>query len=196
MSHEALYGTCSCGRNHYRVSIPDDVTEHAHVYFDSSRDNRRLYGTPLTAWLRVPLDWYESYTTSFFPDETHSSIRRAFAPPHAPETRRIFCGFCGTPLTFWTEEPREEAEFLSISRISTCSRGDSDEDDTPVATDSSSLTPSLGSSSIIVPSREEAPALSRNIRSGTLNGIPWFEEMVEGQSSGPSNEIETREGGE
>ncbi|KAJ6160491.1 hypothetical protein N7470_003887 [Penicillium chermesinum] len=196
MSHEALYGTCSCGRNHYRVSIPDDVTEHAHVYFDSSRDNRRLYGTPLTAWLRVPLDWYESYTTSFFPDETHSSIRRAFAPPHAPETRRIFCGFCGTPLTFWTEEPREEAEFLSISVGSLLGDhqraledlnllpGDSDEDDTPVATDSSSLTPSLGSSSIIVPSREEAPALSRNIRSGTLNGIPWFEEMVEGSRLG------------
>lgn len=45
MAHEPLYGSCSCGRNHYRVSIPDDVTEHAHVYFDSSRDNRSYHSS-------------------------------------------------------------------------------------------------------------------------------------------------------
>lgn len=157
----------------------------------------RLYGTPLTAWLRVPLDWYQSYTTSFFPDETHSSIRRAFTPPHAPQTRRIFCGFCGTPLTFWTEEPRTEADFLSISVGSLFGEHqraledlqllpeDSDEGDVSSADADSNLAPSPRSpSSVIVPSFNESPSFSRNVRSGTLNGIPWFEEMVEGSRLG------------
>jgi hypothetical protein len=40
MAHEPLHGSCSCGRNEYSVQIPEDVTEHAEVYFDTSRDNR------------------------------------------------------------------------------------------------------------------------------------------------------------
>src|ERR1700712_695268 len=75
----------------------------------------RFHGTPLSAWLRVPLDWYQSYTRSFYEDESHSSIRRRFSPRHAPQTQRVFCGFCGTPLTFWTEEPHDESDFMSIS---------------------------------------------------------------------------------
>lgn len=157
-----------------------------------------MYGTPLTAWLRVPLDWYQSYTTSFFPDETHSSIRRAFTPIHAPQTRRIFCGFCGTPLTYWTEESQEEAEFLSISVGSLLGDHqraledlqllpeDSEEEDEPsAATEDSTLMPTQGSSSsVVVPSFGESPEISRTLRSGTLNGIPWFEEMVEGSRLG------------
>lgn len=40
MTHEPLRGSCSCGRNQYQIQIPEDVTNHAEVYFDSSRDNR------------------------------------------------------------------------------------------------------------------------------------------------------------
>lgn len=40
MAYEPLHGSCSCGRNQYAINIPDDVTDHAEVYFDSSRDNR------------------------------------------------------------------------------------------------------------------------------------------------------------
>lgn len=42
MAHDPLHGACSCGRNQYSIQIPDDVIEHAEVYFDSSRDNRKL----------------------------------------------------------------------------------------------------------------------------------------------------------
>ncbi|RAK78384.1 uncharacterized protein BO72DRAFT_476675 [Aspergillus fijiensis CBS 313.89] len=113
--HVPLRGSCQCGRNQYLIRLPDDVTDHAHVYFDSSQDNRRFHGSPLTAWLRVPLSWYQSHTQSFFPDETHASIRRIFSPHHAPHTQRVFCGFCGTPLTYWSEVPRDEADFMSVS---------------------------------------------------------------------------------
>lgn len=217
MVHEPLQGSCSCGRNHYSIQIPDDVADHAEVYFDSSRDNRmlrsactnselpannvphvgRFHGTPITAWLRVPLDWYQSHTRAFFPDETHSSIRRAHIPWHAPHTRRIFCGFCGTPLTFWTEEPRDEADFMSVAIGSLFAEdqraledlnllpGDSDEEVTEVMPSSSSaIAPTLEPSSSVVASSGNSPNISRSFRRGTADGIPWFEEMVEGSRLG------------
>ncbi|KAJ5642159.1 hypothetical protein N7490_006159 [Penicillium lividum] len=195
MGHEPLHGSCSCGRNEYQILIPDDVTEHAQVYFDSSRDNRRFHGTPLTAWLRVPLDWYQSHTTSFYPDETHDSIRRIFTPRHAPQTRRIFCGFCGTPLTFWTEEPADEADFMSIAIGSLTGEDqhalsdlnllpdDLDDDAHDIST-SSALAPPQGDTSVIVPSLTDPPIISRSFRHGKIDGIPWFEEMVEGSRLG------------
>ncbi|OQD78382.1 hypothetical protein PENDEC_c001G00941 [Penicillium decumbens] len=197
MAHEPLHGSCSCGRNEYSIQIPENVTERAEVYFDSSRDNRRFHGTPITAWLRVPLDWYQSSTHAFFPDETHSSIRRVFTPRHAPETRRIFCGFCGTPLTFWTEEPRDEADFMNVvigSLVSEDQRvleelgllpEDFDEEESEAAPSSSALAPARDtSSSVIVPSFGNLPGISRSFRRGTAGGIPWFEEMVEGSRLG------------
>ncbi|GAA86802.1 similar to An01g13960 [Aspergillus luchuensis IFO 4308] len=114
-SHQHLRGSCQCGRNQYQIRLPDNITDHAHVYLDTGRDNRRFHAAPLTAWLRVPLTWYQSHTQSYFPDETHSTIRRIFSPHHAPHTQRVFCGYCGTPLTFWSEDPREEAEYMSVS---------------------------------------------------------------------------------
>ncbi|KAJ5204857.1 uncharacterized protein N7498_005736 [Penicillium cinerascens] len=197
MTHEPLHGSCSCGRNEYSIQIPEDVTEHAEVYFDTSRDNRRSQGTPITAWLRVPLDWYQSSTRSFFPDETHSSIRRVFTPLHAPETKRIFCGFCGTPLTFWTEEPHEEADYMNIA-VGTLFSEDqrvledldllpenSDEEELEAEPSSSALAPALDtSSSVIVPSFGNSPDVTRSFRRGTARGIPWFEEMVEGSRLG------------
>lgn len=39
-NHEPLHGACLCGRNQYLIHIPDNVTEHAEIYFDSGRDNR------------------------------------------------------------------------------------------------------------------------------------------------------------
>ncbi|KAJ5625058.1 hypothetical protein N7510_001367 [Penicillium lagena] len=199
-SHEHLRGACSCGRNQYRIEIPNDATEHAHVYFDSSRDNRRFHGTPLTAWLRVPLSWYQSYTRSLFPDETHASIRRSFTPHTAPRSQRIFCGFCGTPLTLWTEEPESEANFMSVTVGSLFGEdqhvledldllpGDLEEEavNAPAGSSSALVPPSsqTTSSSVVVPSFGNTPGLTRSYRHGTLGGIPWFEEMVEGSRLG------------
>jgi hypothetical protein len=40
MTHEPLNGSCSCGRNEYTIQIPDDVADHAQIYFDTGRDSR------------------------------------------------------------------------------------------------------------------------------------------------------------
>jgi hypothetical protein len=40
MAHEILHGSCSCGRNEYTIQIPNDVADHARIYFDTGRDSR------------------------------------------------------------------------------------------------------------------------------------------------------------
>lgn len=40
MAHQPLQGSCLCGRNEYTIQIPDDVADHAQIYFDTSRDSR------------------------------------------------------------------------------------------------------------------------------------------------------------
>ena len=51
---------------------------------------------------------------------------------------------------------------------------------------SSALESSLGTStaSVIVPSFQDSPKIQRSFRSGTVGGIPWFEEMIEGSRLG------------
>ncbi|KAF2766997.1 hypothetical protein EJ03DRAFT_259015, partial [Teratosphaeria nubilosa] len=102
-----LFGSCSCERNQYTVVIPASSASIAQVFFDNSATNRRVQASPVTAWLRVPLEWYHSSTYAHFPDETHASIKRSFETPTSnalfPPTRRQFCGFCGTHLTAWNE---------------------------------------------------------------------------------------------
>ncbi|KAL2871881.1 uncharacterized protein BJX67DRAFT_340876 [Aspergillus lucknowensis] len=204
--HEPLHGSCLCGRNEYLIRIPDNVTDHAHVYFDTGRDNRRSYGTPLTAWLRVPLSWYQSHTQSYFPDETHGTIRRIFSPPHAPHTQRVFCGFCGSPLTYWSEEPKGEAEFMSVTigslygddqrlleDLDLLPRWESPEESTPERDDITPATNAFKSpSSTLAPSTASESGLARTYRHGTAGGIPWFEEMIEG--SGLGRLMKTRRG--
>ncbi|GLA65018.1 hypothetical protein AtubIFM54640_006755 [Aspergillus tubingensis] len=210
-SHEHLRGSCQCGRNQYQIRLPEDITDHAHVYLDTGRDNRRFHAAPLTAWLRVPLTWYQSHTQSYFPDETHSTIRRIFSPHHAPHTQRVFCGYCGTPLTFWSEDPREEADYMSVSIGSLFGDGQRMLEDLELLppespphssdeereTEEEELEPVKGkekvvvspataqqntrSSDVVIPS---GSAVSRSYRHGTLGGIPWFEEMVEGSRLG------------
>lgn len=153
----------------------------------------------MTAWLRVPLTWYRSQTYSYYPDETHAAIRRTFTPVHAPHSQRNFCGFCGTPLTYWTESPPEEADYMSVTLGSLFSDDlrmledlellprDSTEDGSdrspPAATDTTSeSTPPATSSSSAVSSA--SPSFVKSYREGTTAGIPWFEEMIEGSKLG------------
>jgi hypothetical protein len=109
----------------------------------------------------------------------------------------VFCGYCGTPLTFWTEEPREEADFMSIAIGSLLAEDqraldeldllpDDFDEEAPRAgvSTSTTLAPAEDpTSSVIIPSFEE-PKISRSFQHGTTRGIPWFEEMVEGSRLG------------
>ncbi len=81
----------------------------------SSLRTGRHHASPLAAFLRIPLTWYRSATYSFFPDESRATIRRAYSSPTQPHAKKYFCGYCGTPLSYWTEQPTSEAEYISLT---------------------------------------------------------------------------------
>ncbi|KAI9822835.1 MAG: hypothetical protein M1826_000363 [Phylliscum demangeonii] len=111
-----LRGACSCGRNEYQIQPPTASWQAAQVLFDSSSaHHRRSQAAPLSAFLRIPLSWYHSQTHAYYPDETHPAIRRSYTSGTQPHAIRHFCGYCGTPLTYWTEQPPAEADYISLT---------------------------------------------------------------------------------
>ncbi|KAK4038473.1 hypothetical protein C8A01DRAFT_47932 [Parachaetomium inaequale] len=115
-----LRGGCHCGRNLYIVQFPKDIdttttTQPVQVLFDSHPSHRSTLG-PLPSYLRVPLQYYRTLTLPFHADETNAQIHRVYDDHHPHHTtKRHFCGFCGTPLSFWSETPRGEADFIRLA---------------------------------------------------------------------------------
>jgi hypothetical protein len=79
-TNDPLRGSCTCGRINYSILLPssEEATATAQQEFEIFVDDRTE-----NAYLRVPIARYHSFTTAFYPDETHSSIRRTFTPEHA-----------------------------------------------------------------------------------------------------------------
>ncbi|KAH9438073.1 hypothetical protein MCOR02_001714 [Pyricularia oryzae] len=120
MSLRPLRGGCQCGRNAYTVNLPENASELAQVLFDADPRHRIFQASPLAAFLRVPLSWYQSSTFPFFDDERSGAIRRTYTHPAQQASKRNFCGFCGTPLSYWSEDPPSEADFIRLTLGSLC----------------------------------------------------------------------------
>ncbi|KAL2201552.1 hypothetical protein P885DRAFT_73892 [Corynascus similis CBS 632.67] len=116
-SGRPLRGGCHCGRNLYVVQLPEDrnTAKTIQVLFDSNPSHRSTLATPLPAYLRVPLQYYRTLTLPYHEDETNGQIRRVYHPPGEPHAMRHFCGFCGTPLSYWSESPPSEADFIRLT---------------------------------------------------------------------------------
>lgn len=175
MAHQTLHGACACGRNRYVVEIPAQQSQLAELRYDNTSASRTVSASPLTLWLRVPLDWYTSATFAQFPDEQRTTIQRTFVSPFAAHARHQFCGYCGTQLTSWHERTHDDAEHICLTVGSLL-----DEDQAllgdmgylPAAESSDDeVAPAAG------PSRLAARAAVRT--EPRLRGAPWFEEMVE-----------------
>ncbi|KAI0014027.1 hypothetical protein F4779DRAFT_612834 [Xylariaceae sp. FL0662B] len=176
-SNRALRGSCYCGRNQYVVQIPGGTSEVAQILFDSNAHHRLSSATPLSAFLRVPLSWYHSETFPFFPDESRSSIRRVYSHPAEQSAMRQFCGFCGTPLSYWSEQPRSEADYIQLTLGSLLTEDLHGLDDMGLVPDDSEH-----DEMEIVPaplSGRESQLTGRDITS-----IPWFESMISGSRLG------------
>ena len=137
----------------------------------------------------MPISWYQSYTRSYFPDETHSVIRRTFTPHHAPHCKRNFCGFCGTHLTYWSEDPPSESGYLQVTVGSL--RGDDiraleDLDLLPQDAELVAL-PHFDAAADVNQGRS-VPSTSNDTtrveRHGTSGNLSWFEEMISGSALG------------
>jgi len=191
MSHQRpLQGACSCGRNRYLLLVPSDTNERIHVVFDGSSENRRSQAAPLTAWLRVPLNWYQSYTQSYYPDETNATIRRTFTPHHEPYSKRNFCGFCGTHLSYWSEQPPSESDYLHVtvgSLLGEDLRALEELDLLPPDTDTEALTQANTGSRPNEPNSAlstRSNYVGTTERRGTNGDLSWFEEMISGSALG------------
>ncbi|KAF1831187.1 hypothetical protein BDW02DRAFT_505864 [Decorospora gaudefroyi] len=174
MAIQTLHGSCACGRNRYVVEIPSQQVRQAELRYDNTSASRHHSANPLTLWLRVPLPWYTSATFAQFPDETRLSIKRSFVSPFTSNTRRQFCGYCGTQLSSWNERTQDEAEHISLTVGSLL-----DEDQELLA--ELGFLPSSESSDeeahVVGPSR--ANPTRTVVRSGPqARGAPWFEEIV------------------
>jgi len=131
---------------------------------------------PLAIFLRVPLHWYTSSTFAQYSDETRLSIQRSFVSPFASNTRRSFCGYCGTQLSLWTERTREEAEHICLTVGSLL-----DEDQALLgelgflASESSDEE----ADSAGAPRNSPTQTVMRSESRVRGAGAPWFEELVQ-----------------
>jgi hypothetical protein len=136
---------------------------------------------PLSAFIRVPLSWYRSTTLAFFSDETSTMIRRVYTHPMQQHTQRQFCGFCGTPLSFWSEE---EAEYIQLSLGSLSNEDLVDLEDLGLIPDAE--TPDDGERAGGGGGGEEGvTGDGEQVPSGReTHGIPWFDSIVAGSRLG------------
>jgi hypothetical protein len=126
----------------------------------------RANANPLPTYLRVPLTWYQSTTHSYFPDEDAPSIRRVYTSPHDPSSLRHFCGFCGTPLAYWSESPSTEARFISLTLGSLSGEDLRDLEELGLLPESIEQEIKLGKGA------------GKEVSQHEDQGIPWFETLV------------------
>lgn len=119
-------------------------------------------------------------------------IKRVFENPFEQSTKRHFCGFCSTPLTYWTESPRSEAEYIHVTLGSLCRDDLGDLEDmglipeTPESEKEEEPAPAASESA--QPHAAGSPAATtalEPVRSGreTL-GVPWFDSLLAGSKLG------------
>ncbi len=149
--------------------------------------------TSLTAFIRVPLAWYRSTTFAFLPDESTALIHRASRHPTEQHTKRHFCGFFGTPLSYWSEEPRSETEYIHLTLGRLWSKYLDDFEDLGLIPDPEEAnTGTAGrqdenqAAAAPVPAPAPAPALAPKEVPAVREGVstPWFDSMMAGSQLG------------
>ena len=137
----------------------------------------------MAAYIRVPLEWYHSTTFAFFPDETHALIRRVYTHPTQSHAKRHFCGYCGTPLSYWSENPPTEADFINLTIGSLLREDLGDLDDmglipgTPEENE-------VQDGKTIDATNTGFERLGRGSVFRESYGVPWFDSLVEGTRLG------------
>ncbi|KAI8634940.1 hypothetical protein F5Y19DRAFT_131064 [Xylariaceae sp. FL1651] len=172
-----LRGSCHCGRNQYAIEIPSGSSRLAEIIFDLNANHRMSSASPLSAFIRVPLTWYHSRVFPFFPDEIPSTIKRVYAHPTEQHTRRNFCGYCGTPLSYWSEQPPSEADFIRLtlgSLLTEDLHGLQELDLLPDYTEHGEMK--------VEPTTMPQPG--RELIGRETTSIPWFETLISGSHLG------------
>lgn len=129
----------------------------------------------------MPLSWYQSTTIAFFDDETHSAIRRTYTSPQEESSKRHFCGFCGTPLSYWSESPPSEADYISLTLGSLVGSDLRDLEDLGLLPKEATENAEIDKEKI----ENVVPHAGSNHLNGDANeGLPWFETILKGSKLG------------
>merc|ERR1712000_360915 len=178
-----LRGGCQCGRNCYIIAIPQDGFNRCQVHFNTEPEHQIPLATPLAAYIRVPLEWYHSTTNSFFPDETHALIRRVYTHPTQSHAKRQFCGYCGTPLSYWSEKPSTEADFINLTIGSLLREDLGDLEDMGLIPGTPEETETQEGKKTEDETSDVERLDTRNVLRESY-GVPWFDSLVEGTRLG------------
>jgi hypothetical protein len=135
----------------------------------------------------VPLTWYHSTTYAFFNDETHNAIRRVYTPPQDQNSKRYFCGFCGTPLSYWSESPPGEADYISLT-LGSLSRDDLEDLEELNLLPRSPKEPVAGPNNAGANDGKGQPepwaVEETSVGVQDAGSVPWFESMIHGSHLG------------
>ncbi|RYC63401.1 hypothetical protein CHU98_g2817 [Xylaria longipes] len=172
-----LRGSCWCGRNQYAIHVPRAPANSAQVIFDSDINHRLSSASLLSAFIRVPLLWYRSEVFPFFPDESRATIRRLYAHPNERHTQRSFCGYCGTPLSYWSEQPPSEAEYIKLTLGSLLTEDLHNLQELGLLPDDTEQDEMEA-----VPTTVPGP--SRELVGRDITSIPWFDSLISGSRLG------------
>lgn len=94
---------------------------------------------------------------------------------------RHFCGFCGTPLSYWSEEPRSEADFIQLSLSSLHPEDLVDLEDLGMLPEDSE---SEGETEADASEKQEGKEAVKQIGRQVVGGLPWLDTLVEGSRLG------------
>ncbi|KAI1212319.1 uncharacterized protein F4807DRAFT_366538 [Annulohypoxylon truncatum] len=181
-SGRALRGSCHCGRNQYVITIPSGTSDVAQMVFDAAESHRMSSATLLSEFLRVPIHWYHSRIFPFFSDESRATIRRVYSHPDEQSAIRQFCGFCGTTLTYWTEDPVTEADYIQVTLGSLLTEDLYNLDALGLVPDEPEQDPMDIEPTFEEPTLETGQATQPSGHDAT--GIPWFQNLTLGSRLG------------
>jgi hypothetical protein len=98
MTELGIQGGCLCGAVRYRAASPPRISTICHC-----ADCRKACGAPSVAWITFPAE-------SFAFAQGEPSRYRS-----SPPVVRTFCGRCGTPLTYQSDERAHEIDVTTAS---------------------------------------------------------------------------------
>ena len=108
-------------------------------------------------------------------------IRRVYTHPSQQHSKRHFCGFCGTPLSYWSENPHTEAEYINLTLGSLLREDIRDLEEMGIMPDQSETEEehiAAGESKGTMTPPDRELALRQSF------GVPWFDTIVEGTRLG------------
>lgn len=140
----------------------------------------------MTAFLKVPLLFFQSATVALFPDETHQSIRRTFSSPFRDHLRHQFCGFCGTQLSLWDDSSRDHDNYIWVTLGSLADEDVDKLEDMGIldALESEGEDDGEAQRSAERSVESASSAVTRLSQDLVQRGAPWFESLVQDTAFG------------